>query len=163
MKTYSRSYSDKQGTHVCKHTNMMRVANKHPHTHTRTQWGLEVCHARWQRHAWRMALSTVVHATESQRVCSSTSFTRQWYRKDGCHTGKKITHLPGLWKPNKKTKCDRTENLWDGGKKQNNEWQTVSAPLTVTIWLNYNAYFHTRVHSCVLFYHLYAGNVNKNN
>lgn len=125
MKTYSRSYSDKQGTHVCKHTNMMRVANKHPHTHTRTQWGLEVCHARWQRHAWRMALSTVVHATESQRVCSSTSFTRQWYRKDGCHTGKKITHLPGLWKPNKKTKCDRTENLWDGGEKTK-QWMTDS-------------------------------------
>lgn len=38
-------------------------------THTHTHRGLENCHACWHCHAWRMALSTVLHATESQRVC----------------------------------------------------------------------------------------------
>lgn len=47
-------------------------------SNTHTQWGLENCHACWHRHAWRMALSTVLHAIEQWLVLKPTMIQEGW-------------------------------------------------------------------------------------
>lgn len=124
--------------------------NTFPHTHTHTQsgnWrtamlaGTAVCDG------W-LYLQCYMRARGCVNGASSSSFIRQWYRKDGCHTEKKITHLLGLWN---QTNTAR-QKIFGTVKRRMYDRQTVSAPLTITVWSNYNAYYHSRIHFGILFY-----------
>lgn len=64
---------------------------------------------------------------------SSSSFIRQWYRKDGCHTEKKITHLLGLWS---QTNTAR-QKIFGTAKRKMCDRQPQLLP--VTVGSNYNA------------------------
>lgn len=76
------------------------------HSNTHTQWGLENCHARWHRHAWRMALSTVLHATERWLVLKPTMIQEGWMSH-----WKESNARARYLKKQTENKYDRTENV----------------------------------------------------
>ena len=90
--------------HTHTHTHTHTHAHTHTHTHTHTgDWRIAMLAGTAMRDGWLyLQCYMPLRARGCVNAGSSSGFTRQWYRKDGCHTGKKITHLPGLWKPNRK-------------------------------------------------------------
>lgn len=64
-------------------------------------------------YAWLMTLSTLLH---THCPTHSLSLSRQWYNKDGCHTGTNGTWLPGLSKTGNQNTNEKRD-VWNGELK----------------------------------------------
>ncbi len=126
--------------HVYANTQMKHTSL--PHTHSE-DWRIAMLAGTVMRDGW---LYLECYMPQRARGCVngglSSSFPQQWYRKDGCHIGKKITHLLGLWKPNwKQIRKDR-KSLGRGEK----EWMTDRQCLLILQW----QYHSITMHHCTL-------------
>lgn len=134
------------------------LSGTHSQTRRHTQWGLENCHACWHCHVWRMALSTVLYATKSQRVCERSLVLEGYLTmiQEGwlSHRGENNTPARSM-KTDQKTNTARQEMFLTGWK---GEWMTDSLCSSLNDNMNkLFAYLHARMHFCILFYHLYIG------